>query len=79
MLIKKIFEGLKSLAPTLLHECPYEVYESYNITAKRNVLETILPSGDYKLVVMCRYLDKDTVDMNFTAFFNLNLLKDRTG
>lgn len=79
ILIKKIFEGIKTLAPSLVHECPYEVLESYNITGKKNVLETILPSGDYKLVITYRYLDKDTIDMNVTVFLSINQLKDRTG
>lgn len=78
-LIKQIYAGIKLLSPTLIHECPYEVLEGYNIIAKNLPFSMILPTGDYKFVVICRFLDKDTVDMNITLIFSTNTLKDRMG
>lgn len=65
--IRQIFKFLKFGDPQTVHECPYSKFMMQNFTFKANSMESVFPTGDYKL----RY---NFFDMNNVFIFNVTFI-----
>ncbi|KAG5666833.1 hypothetical protein PVAND_014843 [Polypedilum vanderplanki] len=51
ILLRQLYIIAETAAPGFVHECPYTVFEDYNILFPSHVLFSLFPQGDYKAIL----------------------------
>jgi hypothetical protein len=77
--MRKIFEMAREMAPGQFHECPYDIFESYNMTAPMHEFLNFLPSGEYKYVIVLKTEAESQHTLRFSLEFRINSVRDRLG
>lgn len=72
ILIRQIFVIIKHAAPHLIHDCPYEVIQVYNVTFPTERMFSLFPQGDYKAYVRFYLRNIPESVLNATAILTFN-------
>ncbi|KAG5666405.1 hypothetical protein PVAND_014434 [Polypedilum vanderplanki] len=76
-LTKAIIESIQSVAPNIVHECPYSYLRTFNVTPPyHSILETT-PSGDFKYTLKTQFGKDFPKDVNITIWFSQQSFKDK--
>lgn len=76
-LTKSIFEAVQSVAPNIVHECPYFSLKAFNVSPPYHPILERTPSGEYKFIVNTQFGKNSPKDVNTTIWFTYQSLKDK--
>ncbi|KAG5666404.1 hypothetical protein PVAND_014433 [Polypedilum vanderplanki] len=77
--LKQIIDLAESVAPGVIHTCPYVGANIFNVTAPKLSLISSIPSGEYKFIVNIATQPNGKFVYNLTVEYVKNSIKDRLG
>ncbi|KAG5666403.1 hypothetical protein PVAND_014432 [Polypedilum vanderplanki] len=77
--LKQIIEITESVAPGVIHTCPYVGASVFNVTAPMHPLMNTFTSGEYKFIANIATQLSGKFIYNLSVEFMMNPIKDRLG